>query len=134
MTELEEKIFNRFPEGHTAHIPLHLIYYYHVRTSDAYDICFDDVDLTRGYWKTLKLMPETVKLLKRQKNRILTSATTIPGYEVTGLFVVDPLTGKPISSYQLGYISKVIRREIDPNWRTYNGNPFRTKFTSLDEK
>lgn len=120
MTDLATKLFERFPEGHTAHIPLHLIYNYSVSPEEAYGIKMEDVDFVKGYWNGIKLTEETVKLLKRQQNRILAWSQTMPGFKLTGYFVIDPMTGKQLSSHQYHYISKVIRREFDPGFTAYH--------------
>lgn len=120
MTELARKLFERFPEGNTAHIPLHLIYYYNVSPEEAYDINVDDIDFDKGYWNGIKLTEETIKLLKRQQNRILMWAQTMPGFRLSHYLVVDPMTGKQVSPHQYHYISKVIRREIDPDFTAYH--------------
>ena len=107
-------IFERFPETSTAHIPLHLIYYYGVSVEEAYYVSTKDLDLKNGYWKDRKLSQDTVKLLKRQINRI-NSLSIIFRYS-TDKLVINLQTGKQISPYQIDYITKVIRREIDPLW------------------
>lgn len=111
---MDSIIFSRFPETSTAHIPLHLIYYYGVSIEEAYYISMNDLDLANGYWKDIKLNIDTVKLLKRQISRIV--AAQIIFHYSTDKLVINLQTGKQISPYQVDYITKVIRREIDPLW------------------
>lgn len=43
-----EKIFERFPEGHPAHVPLMLAYHCGMRLGEVYGLAWEDVDLDWG--------------------------------------------------------------------------------------
>lgn len=107
-------IFSRFPESSTAHIPLHMLYFYGIPPEESYYISTKDLDLNNGYWKDIKLKEETIKLFKRQINRI--SYSQIIFHYSTDKLVINLQTGKQISWNQIYYIQRVVRKEIDPNW------------------
>lgn len=100
-----EAVFNRFPEPHTAFLPLYLIHNYPIEPKAAYE-------LKIGSYRH-------DKAVQRQVDRIFRCGV-IFGY-TTDYLIVDLKTGRPISSYQLAYISRVIRKEIEPDfkWRKF---------------
>lgn len=103
-----EAIFKRFREPHTAFIPLHLVYYYGIDPKDVYEA-------SRGQEWPFKLLPETKRIFRRNEERI-EQLSRIYGYLPSDKLVINLRTGKPISHYQMGYVSKVIRRDINPSW------------------
>lgn len=106
--EQVEAIFKRFQEPHTAFIPLHLVYHYGIEPVDVYEA-------SRGQEWPFKLLPETVRIFARHEDRILQLSRAY-GYSPSDKLVVNLRTGKPISHYQTDYVSKVIRRDINPSW------------------
>ena len=106
--EQVEAIFKRFPEPHTAFIPLHMVYFYGVDPKAVYE-------LRRGQECAFKLLPETVRILQRQEDRIK-NLSRVYGYIPSDKLVINLKTGQPVSHYQTDYISKVIRRDINPSW------------------
>ena len=46
--EIMEKIFERFPEGHPAHLPYMLAYHCGLRIGEVYGLSWDDIDLEAG--------------------------------------------------------------------------------------
>lgn len=46
--EIMEKIFERFPEGHPAHMAYRLAYHCGLRIGEVYGLSWDDVDLRKG--------------------------------------------------------------------------------------
>ena len=92
--EILEKIFERFPEGHPAHLPIMLAYHCGMRIGEVFGLSWDDVDLEWGaiyvrqqvFWsrekhvysivppkydscRRVKLDDEIWALLKREKAR-----------------------------------------------------------------
>lgn len=105
--EQVEAIFKRFPEPNTAHIPLHMMYFCGMDKDAVYE-------LTEASTGLLYLSDDTKKLLQRQINRI-SVCSLLYGYS-TDYLVINLQTGERISPYQMDYITKVIRREINPTW------------------
>ena len=103
-----EAIFKRFQEPHTAFIPLHLVYHYGIEPEAVYEA-------PRGQEWPFKLLPETVRIFRRNEQRI-EQLSRVYGYLPSDKLVINLRTGKPISHYQMGYVSKVIRRDINPSW------------------
>lgn len=106
--EQVELIFQRFPEPHTAFIPLHMVYFYGMDPKAVYELC-------RGHMEGIIFLPETIRILQRQEDRIKKLSTAY-GYIPSDKLVVNLRTGRPVSHYQTDYISKVIRRDINPSW------------------
>lgn len=106
--EQVEAIFERFREPHTAFIPLHLVYYYGIDKEAVYEA-------SRGQEWPFKLLPETARILQRHEDRIK-QLMTVYHYIPSDKLVINLRTGQPISHYQTDYISKVIRRDINPSW------------------
>lgn len=106
--DIVEAIFKRFPEPHTAFLPLYLVRTYHVDQKAVYGA---RIGLYAGD-----------KAVQRQVNRI-TQCSIIFGY-TTEYLIVNLRTGKPISSLQRHYISRVIRKEIYPEftWKAFAKN------------
>ena len=106
--EQVEAIFKRFPEPHTAFIPLHMVYFYSMDPKTVYELC-------RGHIEDIIFLPETVRILQRQEDRIQ-NLSRVYGYIPSDKLVINLRTGQPVSHYQTDYISKVIRRDINPSW------------------
>lgn len=106
--EQVEAIFKRFQEPHTAFIPLHMVYFYGMDPKAVYE-------LRRGHIEEIIFLPETLRILQRQDDRIQ-RLSRVYGYCPSDKLVVNLRTGQPISHYQTDYISKVIRRDINPSW------------------
>ena len=106
--EAIEAIFKRFPEPHTAFLPLYLVRTYHMDPEAVYEARIG--------------LYASDKAIQRQVNRI-TQCSIIFGYTTEHL-IVNLKTGKPISSYQRHYISRVIRKEIYPEftWKKFAKN------------
>lgn len=114
---LVQIIFERFPEKHPAHIPLKLMYYTGCTLEEAYDIRIDDVDFDNETWLGYDLGCELTDLLRKQLNRILDSRLIYLYPDRPEYFNIYLQTGKKIDKHQIYYVTKVIRREINPNFR-----------------
>lgn len=130
---LADLIFERFAEKSTAFIPLNLLYYTDCTVRDAYYMKIDDLDLEKGEWKlkdkTIKLNKKLIKLLKKQIHNI-TSSRLIYLYSAKPIYVNCYLnTGKRVDHHQIYYVTKVIRRELNPMW-SIKGFKSQTQHTS----
>ena len=120
--ELEEKIFTRFPEGSTAHIPLVLIYYMRLSPEEIYSLTVDDISFRENYIqiqnKRLSLVPEVKRALLSHFDKIDKLIFSFH-YEITDHMplVMNYMTGKGINPAQINYITKIIRRDIDENFK-----------------
>lgn len=102
------RIFLRFPEPSSAAIVLHLLYFYDIRPVDIYELKISQVDFRKNTLNGMTLRPDTVRLLRRHVDRIRSISD--------GYLIVNLQTGKKLSHHQLGYITKVIKKEISPDF------------------
>lgn len=102
------KVFSRFREPSSAAVVLHLLYFYGIKPVDIYKLKISQVDFRKNTLADIPLRSDTVRLLRRHIDRIRTISD--------GYLIVDLRTGKKLSHYQLGYIVKVIRKEINPDF------------------
>lgn len=107
------QIFSRFAEPSTAFISLHMVYHYGIDPEVLYSTTYSEIDT--GYLGCIELSAETIKILKRYQKRTL-QLMSVYNYIPSDNLIINPRTGKPITKYQLGYISRVIRRDINSTW------------------
>ena len=100
-------VFKRFSEPHTAFLPLYLVYSLSVDPKVVYEAKMGDFE---------GLSIDADRVLRRHKNRITQSRLLFLHTEISDYLMVDYRTGKRISYHQMYYISRAIRREIDPEW------------------
>lgn len=117
---LRDLIFERFSEKSTAYIPLLLLYYTGCSIKEAYNMKIDDVDLETGEWrlkdKTYKLSKDLTRIIGKHINKIFDSRI-IYLYTDSPVYVNCYLTtGKKVNHRQIYYVSKVIRKELNPMW------------------
>lgn len=114
---LADLIFKKYPEGSEQFLPLFLIYYLGASVEEAYSISEEEINFKERRWLSYKLDDESLRILKRHIKKL--EALQIPlRYKVyeKRYLVVRIKTGKRISPYQMDYITKCIRREINPEW------------------
>lgn len=106
------RVFLRFPEPSSAAIVLHLLYFYDIRPVDIYELKISQVDFRKNTLNGMTLRPDTVRLLRRHVDRIRSISD--------GYLIVNLQTGKKLSHHQLGYIVKIIRKEVTPEFSLKN--------------
>lgn len=120
-------VFERFPEGHPAHIPLWLIYFYGVSPKDVYNLKLEDLDFEYGFIyfgqrgeHVFHMTPRVRQLLTRHLNKI-NQANLLYLNEPSNYVNVYLNSGRRIKHEQIYYISKVCRKQIHPywNWRDF---------------
>lgn len=115
---LAELVFERFPETSSAHIPLHLMYYYDVDLEEAYSISANDVDYKLKVWRVnnreIYLNNETIKLLRRQEERLLKLQMVLLFDNPNNLYNISLQTGRPVQTSNMWYVQKVIRKTVNP--------------------
>lgn len=114
---IEEIIFAKYPEETEAFLPLFLIRRCHVTPKEVYNLCEEDLDLTIGTWNDIFLDDETIRILRRHLDKINSIHLSLQhiNYDKNYL-IVHFKNGKKISPNQIKYITKCIRKEINPEW------------------
>lgn len=93
------------------------MYYTGCTLEEAYDIRIDEVDFDNETWRGYDLGCELTNLLRRQLNRILDSRLIYLYPNKPEHLNVYLQTGKKISKRQIYYVTRIIRKEINPNFR-----------------
>lgn len=100
-------VFKRFPEGHTAHVPLALGYYCKVPKEAAYEALESDFDLPNYIWHSpvgdIHLSQGLVRLLTRhidRKHRLSIILETPPSPYLS-----------TVKKSQVGYLGKALQKE-----------------------
>lgn len=123
-------VFERFPKNHPAYIPLKFIYYYDLTPKEVYNIKIRDIDLSNSIFivdeKEYVLSEEMITIVSNHIDKILKNRMTFLCDNSGYLNVYFP-SGKRVLYYQMDYVTKVLRREVNPNW---NWRDFRYKSVS----
>lgn len=118
-----ELVLNRFPESHSAHLPLVLGRCTGASAKAVYGALESEFDLSNYIWHSIegdyKLSTDVVKLIQRHLDRVHRSQIIFRAKR-SNLLLTRPIDGSNVKISQVGYLRSVLQKMgIDWTWEKW---------------